>query len=93
MGMDFRRCRYNGREQSEIRSAPWPFTINFAAIYQRGPYIRFSQGLAESILPEYLEELGCKPRKMLDVACGEGSLAVAMAKMGIKVTGMTNRPR
>ncbi len=60
----------------------------FAAIYQRGPYIRFSQGLAESILPEYLEELGCKPRKMLDVACGEGSLAVAMAKMGIKVTGI-----
>ncbi len=65
-----------------------PLYDQFAAIYQRGPYLRFSQGLAETILPEYLEELGCKPRKMLDVACGEGSLAVAMAEKGIKVTGI-----
>ena len=65
-----------------------PLYDQFAAIYQRGPYLRFSQGLAETILPEYLEELGCKPRKMLDVACGEGSLTVAMAEKGIKVTGI-----
>jgi SAM-dependent methyltransferase len=65
-----------------------PLYDQFAAIYQRGPYIRFSQGLAETILPEYLEELGCQPRSLLDVACGEGSLAVAMAERGIRVTGV-----
>jgi SAM-dependent methyltransferase len=65
-----------------------PLYDQFAAIYQRGPYIRFSQGLAETILPEYLEELGCQPRALLDVACGEGTLAVAMAETGIKVTGI-----
>jgi SAM-dependent methyltransferase len=65
-----------------------PLYDQFAAIYQRGPYIRFSQGLAETVLPEYLEELGCQPRTLLDVACGEGSLAVAMAERGITVTGV-----
>jgi SAM-dependent methyltransferase len=65
-----------------------PLYDQFAAIYQRGPYLRFSQGLAESILPEYLEEIGLAPKKILDVACGEGSLAVALAKEGYQVTGI-----
>lgn len=65
-----------------------PLYDQFAAIYQRGPYLRFSQGLAESVLPDYLEDLGCQPRTLLDIACGEGSLAVAMAGSGIKVTGI-----
>jgi SAM-dependent methyltransferase len=65
-----------------------PLYDQFAAIYQRGPYLRFSQGLAESVLPDYLADLGCQPRKLLDIACGEGSLAVEMAKSGIAVTGI-----
>lgn len=60
----------------------------FASIYQRGPYIRFSQVLAESVLPDYLTELGVDPQDLLDVACGEGSFAVAMAEKGYRVTGL-----
>lgn len=65
-----------------------PIYDRFASIYQRGPYVRFSQNLAESVLPEYLESLGVQPRYLLDVACGEGSFAVAMSKLGYKVTGI-----
>jgi len=65
----------------------------FASIYQRDPYLRFSQSLAESILPQYLTELGIKPRDLLDVACGEGSFAVAMAQHGCQVTGIDQSPQ
>jgi len=58
----------------------------FASIYQKGPYVRFSQGLAESVLPEYLAELGVNPCALLDIACGEGSFAIEMAKLGYTVT-------
>jgi len=60
----------------------------FAPIYQRGPYLRFSQLLAESVLPEYLAEMGIEAGDLLDIACGEGSFAVAMSKMGYQVTGI-----
>jgi ubiquinone/menaquinone biosynthesis C-methylase UbiE len=60
----------------------------FAAVYQRGPYLRFSQALADSVLPDFLTDLGAKPTDVLDVACGEGSFAVAMAKLGYHVTGI-----
>jgi SAM-dependent methyltransferase len=60
----------------------------FAAIYQRGPYLRFSQNLAESVFPQYLAELNIHPSTLLDVACGEGSFAIAMAKLGCQVTGV-----
>lgn len=65
-----------------------PLYDQFAAIYQRGPYLRFSQSLAETVLPEYLEEMGIVPEKILDIACGEGSLAVALAGRGYQVTGI-----
>jgi len=60
----------------------------FASVYQRGPYIRFSQRLAESVLPEYLKDLGIVPKDILDVACGEGSFAIMMSKQGYSVTGV-----
>ena len=60
----------------------------FAPIYQRGQYLRFSQLLAESVLPEYLAEMGIEARDLLDIACGEGSFAVEMSKMGYQVTGI-----
>jgi SAM-dependent methyltransferase len=65
-----------------------PIYDQFASIYQRGPYVRFSQNLAESVLPEYLESIGYQPANLLDVACGEGSFAVGMAKLGYEVTGI-----
>jgi SAM-dependent methyltransferase len=70
-----------------------PIYDRFAPIYQRGPYVRFSQNLAESVLPEYLESLGFQPLDILDVACGEGSFAVAMAKLGFRVTGIDQSQR
>lgn len=65
----------------------------FASIYQRGPYLRFSQLLAESLIPEYLDELGIFPQRLLDVACGEGSFAVGMAEKGYTVTGVDYSPQ
>jgi SAM-dependent methyltransferase len=65
-----------------------PIYDKFASAYQRGPYLRFSQNLVESILPDYLSELGLQPSDLLDVACGEGSLAVGMAALGYRVTGI-----
>ncbi len=65
----------------------------FASIYQRGPYLRFSQLLAETLIPEYLDEFGIEPRHMLDIACGEGSFAVGMAKKGYTVTGVDRSPQ
>jgi len=64
----------------------------FAEIYQRGPYIRFAQGLAESILPELLSELCYKPSNVLDIACGEGSFAISMASQGYSVVGIDQSP-
>ena len=65
-----------------------PIYNRFASIYQRGPYVRFSQKLAESVLPEYLASLDVHPVNLLDIACGEGSFAVAMARQGYQVTGV-----
>jgi SAM-dependent methyltransferase len=65
----------------------------FAYAYQRGPYLRFSQNLVESVLPDYLTEIGVKPSHLLDMACGEGSLAVGMAKLGYQVTGIDQSQR
>lgn len=65
----------------------------FAAIYQRGPYLRFSEALADAVLPEFLAELGAQPRDILDVACGEGSFAVAMARLGYHLTGVDQSPQ
>jgi len=65
-----------------------PIYDRFASIYQRGPYVRFSQILAEGVLQEYLESLAVDPTHLLDIACGEGSFAVAMAQQGYCVTGV-----
>lgn len=65
-----------------------PIYNRFATIYQRGPYVRFSQNLAESVLPEFLDFLDFHPSNLLDIACGEGSFAVAMAQAGYQVTGV-----
>jgi SAM-dependent methyltransferase len=65
----------------------------FAPIYQRGPYVRFSLGLVDTILPDYFDEIGITPAKILDIACGEGSFAVAMAQSGYRMTGIDLSPQ
>ncbi len=59
----------------------------FAYFYTKGPYLEFSQRMAE-LLPTVLERFGAKPQTILDIACGEGTFAVAMAKRGFQVTGV-----
>ena len=62
----------------------------FAEIYAKGEYPNLSQAVAE-ILPSLMTQYEIPTdgsRKLLDVACGEGSFAVEMAKKGWKVTGV-----
>lgn len=65
----------------------------FAPFYQQGDYLRFSERMAETVLPQYLSDTGFAPVDILDVACGEGSFAVAMSKQGFALTGIDQSPR
>ncbi|MBM4464041.1 MAG: class I SAM-dependent methyltransferase [Chloroflexi bacterium] len=64
----------------------------FAYFYAQGPYLQFSERMAE-LLPAVLERFEAKPRTMLDIACGEGTFAVAMARRGFQVTGVDLSPQ
>lgn len=62
----------------------------FAEIYARGQYPTLSQAVAE-ILPSLMATYNIplvKSTRLLDVACGEGSFAIEMAKQGWNVTGV-----
>jgi ubiquinone/menaquinone biosynthesis C-methylase UbiE len=63
----------------------------FAYFYTKGPYPQYSERMAE-LFPSVLERFGVRPQMLLDLACGEGSFAVAMAKKGFKVTGIDLSP-
>jgi len=65
---------------------------NFAYFYAKGPYTKYSKRMAE-LLPAVLERFGAKPQKILDIACGDGTFAVTMAKKGFKVKGIDISPR
>lgn len=60
---------------------------DFAYLYMKGDYPRFSERMA-TLLPSILKKFGAEPRAVLDLACGEGSFAVAMAGRGYAVTGV-----
>ncbi len=61
---------------------------DFAQVYAKGDYPTLSQAVAE-ILPNVLKEYKIPLKgKLLDVACGEGSFALAMTKTGWEVTGI-----
>src|SRR6266542_3142990 len=47
---------------------------DFAEVYSKFGYSEFSARVAE-LLPKVLARLHAKPRKILDMTCGEGSLA------------------
>jgi SAM-dependent methyltransferase len=59
----------------------------FAAVYHRGPYPTFALRMAE-LLPALLIRFDAHPTRLLDIACGEGSFAAAMARRGMQVTGL-----
>jgi ubiquinone/menaquinone biosynthesis C-methylase UbiE len=60
---------------------------DFAYLYARGPYPEYSALMAEQ-LETVLDRIGSIPKTVLDVACGEGTFAVAAAKRGLRVTGI-----
>ncbi len=64
---------------------------DFARFYARGDWPRYSAQMAR-ILPSVLEHFGLWPRNVLDLACGEGTFAVALAKKGLRVTGVDLSP-
>ncbi len=62
----------------------------FAKIYAESHYPNLSQSVAD-IFPTVMQEYKIPSngsKKLLDVACGEGSFAVAMANKGWNVTGI-----
>lgn len=62
----------------------------FAKVYARGEYPNLSQSMA-TILPAVMKAYkipATGTKKLLDVACGEGSFCVEMAKKGWSVTGV-----
>lgn len=63
----------------------------FAAFYTEGPYTHYSSRMAK-ILPSVLQQVGAQPHTILDLACGEGTFAVAAAKRGFRVTGVDASP-
>jgi ubiquinone/menaquinone biosynthesis C-methylase UbiE len=64
----------------------------FAYFYAKGPYLGYSERMAE-LLPAVLPRFDARPKTVLDIACGEGTFAVAMAKQGFQVTGVDQSPQ
>lgn len=65
---------------------------DFAHFYKNGHYPDFSRRMFE-LLPGVLELFEARPQRVLDVACGEGTFAVAMAGAGYDVTGIDDSER
>lgn len=63
----------------------------FAEVYGRGGYPAFSARVAR-LLPKVLRRFRARPRTVLDLACGEGTFGVAMAKRGYEVVGADLSP-
>ena len=68
------------------------FFDSFAYFYAKGPYPQYSEGMVE-LLPPVLARFDARPQTILDLACGEGAFAVAMAKRGFQVTGVDRSPQ
>jgi ubiquinone/menaquinone biosynthesis C-methylase UbiE len=64
----------------------------FAYFYTKGPYPQYSERMVE-LLPPVLARFDAQPQTILDIACGEGTFAVAMAKKGFRVTGVDQSPQ
>ncbi len=64
----------------------------FAYFYAKGPYPQYSRRMVE-LLPPVLQRFDLRPTAILDLACGEGSFAVEMAKKGLQVTAIDLSPQ
>lgn len=62
----------------------------FADLYTKGPY-HFSERLVK-YLPKVFNRFHIRPKKLLDICCGDGRFAIAMARKGIDVTGVDASP-
>jgi SAM-dependent methyltransferase len=69
-----------------------PIYDEFAGLYAQGRYPRYSRRMSD-LLPAILVRIGARPKTVLDLACGEGTFAVAMAGRGMDVTGLDASPR
>ena len=63
----------------------------FAQLYSLGDFPEFSAQMAQ-LLPSLLEQYHLQPSTILDIACGEGTFAILMAKRGYEVTGIDRSP-
>jgi len=68
------------------------FYDRFAYFYANGPYPQHSEKMV-NLLPPVLARFDAQPQTILDLACGEGTFAVAMAKKGFRVTGVDRSPQ
>jgi ubiquinone/menaquinone biosynthesis C-methylase UbiE len=66
---------------------PTLYGPDFAEVYSRYGYNQFSARVAE-LLPQVLRALRVRPNRILDIPCGEGTFAIAMAKKGYRTTGV-----
>jgi 2-polyprenyl-3-methyl-5-hydroxy-6-metoxy-1,4-benzoquinol methylase len=64
---------------------------HLAGVYEAGGWDRFS-GQYVGFINRLFEEYGIKHARILDVACGTGSLALALAKQGHQVHGIDISP-
>ena len=65
---------------------------DFARFYAEGGWSRYSAHMVR-LLPAVMERFGLWPRRVLDLACGDGTFAVAMARRGLLATGVDLSPR
>ncbi|WP_101509680.1 class I SAM-dependent methyltransferase [Thermotoga sp. KOL6] len=56
-------------------------------MFHEGPYTAFSRRIAQNFI-KILKNFYIRGNKVLDVACGEGTFAVAIAKQGFEVVGV-----
>ncbi|MGI6082325.1 MAG: class I SAM-dependent DNA methyltransferase [Limnochordia bacterium] len=64
----------------------------YAEIYDRTGADEFGLQLLR-LLTDVLDRHGCQVRSALDLACGTGSVALALARKGISVTGLDLSPQ
>ncbi|MFH0847155.1 MAG: methyltransferase domain-containing protein [Chloroflexota bacterium] len=69
-----------------------PIYEGFADFYVRGIWAEHSRRMA-SLFPGILRKFGISPKTILDLASGDGTFAVAMARLGYKLTGVDNSRR
>jgi ubiquinone/menaquinone biosynthesis C-methylase UbiE len=65
---------------------------DFATFYTLGSYPKYSLQMGIN-LTAVLEYFDVQPKDLLDLACGEGTFALAMVKRGLRVTGADRSPQ